>query len=211
MSGEKASGPSVRWGKILKAVGLIIVCAVVFGGIGYWYGTGVVEETEDVATITPASSTTATTSATISATADETADWKTYTNEEYGFSLQIPSNYSIQEEYSCDGASGVILKFGKNTTTGVSTYNRVSLNYFLVQDLDLDRGEKNFKASSGDFSNRKLITIGEKDGIRYELGGLFSGTSVISTDGNASLEIKVYPDNDENTEFFNKLIDSFRF
>jgi len=38
------------------------------------------------------SSATATTSATIPTTADKTADWKTYTNEEYGFSFKYPGD-----------------------------------------------------------------------------------------------------------------------
>jgi hypothetical protein len=80
--------------KIAVTIMLVGVTAAVFLAIGYWAGrqTIMLEEdksatstTTDITTIpeVPAATTSAT---------DETADWKTYTNEEYGFSFKYPGD-----------------------------------------------------------------------------------------------------------------------
>ncbi|MCX6809343.1 MAG: hypothetical protein NTZ65_01130 [Candidatus Berkelbacteria bacterium] len=94
--------PKVRPDKIWKALALIIVSGLVFGGIGYWYGTNN-PKTESATTTTAtvsatavSSAKTATTSAVTSATTSatsETASWKNYSNTKYGFSLTFNDNW----------------------------------------------------------------------------------------------------------------------
>jgi len=75
---------------------LVILVAIVFGGIGYWLG-GNNKTTSSTATAsaTATSTAVATVSPKASATADETANWKTYTNDTYGFSFKYPASWTF--------------------------------------------------------------------------------------------------------------------
>jgi len=74
----------------------ILISAAVFGGVGYWLGTQKAEKAASTATATV--TTTAKTSGT--ATADVTADWKTFTNNRYGYTIKYPSNWYVQSDSS---------------------------------------------------------------------------------------------------------------
>ncbi|OQA52752.1 MAG: hypothetical protein BWY43_00363 [candidate division WS2 bacterium ADurb.Bin280] len=98
MEEVKKKGSSVDGHKLVMTLIFIAVTAVIFLAIGYVAGKNEVDNqqtalVEDTATTTTTAlkSTTATTSA----TADETASWKTYTNEEYGFTLKYPDSANI--------------------------------------------------------------------------------------------------------------------
>lgn len=74
----------------------VIVAAIVFGTLGYWLGSNKdKEEADESATAVVLESATVVSSSVVSAT-DETASWKTYTNEEYGFSFKYPSDWIVQ-------------------------------------------------------------------------------------------------------------------
>jgi hypothetical protein len=89
----------------LIIVGCILAAAVLFGGLGYWAGhrktvTTAVIPTPPVPPV-PTLSATPTSSAAASTTTSTVADWKTYTNDKYGFTLTFDdlwSGYTVKEE-----------------------------------------------------------------------------------------------------------------
>ena len=76
----------------------VILGALLFGAIGYLAGSKNTNTTSDAtATVTTAADDTATVSdSTTTAATDVTANWKTYTNDTYGYSLKYPSDFSIK-------------------------------------------------------------------------------------------------------------------
>jgi len=81
-----------------------VLVALVFGISGYYLGlkTGIDKKTSATASATATVTSTATittkASATTSATADETANWKTYTNDTYGFSFKYPTTWNLNDD-----------------------------------------------------------------------------------------------------------------
>lgn len=83
--------------KITTLVIFILVTAAIFLALGYWAGSeGTVCNVSSIVSSKTAT-TTATTSVSPAASpsADVTANWKTYTNDTYGFSFKYPSDWSI--------------------------------------------------------------------------------------------------------------------
>jgi len=93
-------------GKVIITSILVLVTAAVFMSIGYFAGTNVNKETSDLVTPTTSATTVAKKSASATTTASATAtsataDWKTYTNEKYGFKLtfnDLWKGYKVVEE-----------------------------------------------------------------------------------------------------------------
>src|SRR4030042_1906913 len=50
---------------------------------------------------------------------DETSDWKTYTNEEYGFEIKYPEDFIVDEKYIYNISSGLSAS-GSSVLPGVS-------------------------------------------------------------------------------------------
>lgn len=78
----------------------IILAAVVIigGGLTYWYVTS-----NNSSDITAAPSPTLTKTSSPTNSANQTADWKTYTNNTYGFSFKYPKDWYIDEMVSANG------------------------------------------------------------------------------------------------------------
>ena len=207
---------------VWKIVIVIVVTLAVVGGGTYYYMNQKLEneksdlqsqinelnkQIEDL----QATQTTAPTDSDTDETADETAGWKTYTNSKYGFSLDIPNNYSVLEEQSYEGARGVILRFGKNKNTFSYDYSWIKLEYF-VQDVNLSYLENNFVSEFGDdLSERKVFKIDGHDAVSYLKGGFASGNVTVSTNGSASLQIEIYPDNETSSVVYNRILESFKY
>jgi len=92
----KTTDLKVRPDKIIKTVALVVVCGFIFGYFGYLYGKNNAETTATNVTssTTPTITSSKTATATSTATAVATADWKTYTNDTYGFSFKYPKDWS---------------------------------------------------------------------------------------------------------------------
>jgi hypothetical protein len=90
--------PKKDRGHLVKILVIVILCAVLFGAIGYVLGNKktIKPETPVAETaIVEASEIPAVTSPTVSASTSQTASWKTYTNDTYGFSFQYPNDWTI--------------------------------------------------------------------------------------------------------------------
>jgi type II secretory pathway pseudopilin PulG len=79
------------------------------------------------------SSATATTSATIPTTADKTADWKTYTNEEYGFSFKYPEDWVIEEDTSLERIYVKNMEGDYNKSNMPTDFQKVWISYSQSQ------------------------------------------------------------------------------
>lgn len=81
-------------GNTLTIVLVAFLIALVFGAGGYLLGTRS-QKADDSAATTPSSSTDKTTSTTKKSTSSEIpSDWKTYTNNEIGFTMRYPSDWT---------------------------------------------------------------------------------------------------------------------
>ena len=89
--------------KIGVTVMLVGLTAAIFLAIGYWAGTQSSElqdeaTTDETCPIDLTSATATVSPATSPVAIDETASWKTYTNEEYGFSFKYPGDWTITND-----------------------------------------------------------------------------------------------------------------
>ncbi|EKD46298.1 MAG: hypothetical protein ACD_68C00043G0003 [uncultured bacterium] len=71
---------------------LIIVAAIIIGGI-WWYASS---DSGKMPTVT----TTNITNNSATTPEDDTADWKTYTNNKYGYSFEYPANTTVGDSYA---------------------------------------------------------------------------------------------------------------
>lgn len=99
---------------------IVIVVLLIGGGLGYWYAKKSAKTTSEPSvspTLTTAASKTPTASPT--PTASATTDWKTYKNDQYGFSVTLTDNwqhYRYEEELPNDGSAVVWFRFYIPTT-----------------------------------------------------------------------------------------------
>lgn len=90
---ERPNQPNKRKNEFATILIIVVVCAILFGAIGYVIGNKktTTPEVPVEPTITDDQ-----TSPVVdeTATADVTANWKTYTNDQFGFSIKYPSDYT---------------------------------------------------------------------------------------------------------------------
>jgi hypothetical protein len=118
---EKRPKPRPAWELIVG----VIIGALLFGAIGYLAGSKNANTTNDAtatATTVADDSATVTESASTTTTADMTANWKTYTNDTYGFSFRYPNTFAVSEDKnytSLDNknAQTIIIKNSTNSLT----------------------------------------------------------------------------------------------
>lgn len=194
---------------------IIVVILIIVGALAYWlgknastddHGTATPVATDSIDLLTATVSPSATTTLTVGSTSSTT-----YKSSDFGFSLDLPSGYSIQEQTSYEGAYGTELSFGKNKTANVSVSNWVKLTYYK-DNSSLDDLENSYKKENGsDLSDRQELNIDGQRAVSYSVGGLASGKTILSTNGTAVVKISVYPDNDETRTFVDNLAKSFKF
>ncbi|OQA52139.1 MAG: hypothetical protein BWY43_00625 [candidate division WS2 bacterium ADurb.Bin280] len=171
----KKKGSSVDGHKLVMTLIFIAVTAVIFLAIGYVAGKNEVDNqqtalVEDTATTTTTAlkSTTATTSA----TADETASWKTYTNEEYGFSFKYPGDYRLEENVTPgEDNSNIVFNVAGVEKDSAGDWGIM----IIVEDSNLESSIQALKDrnSSAEYSeSTKSISgkswIAEYNGVTYE-------------------------------------------
>lgn len=100
---------------------VLLAVVLIGGGFTYWY----LNSDETNTSISP--SPTLTKTATTTPSANTTTDWKTYTNDAYGYSIKYPSDYSVKEwaDTIKTGAAAEpnknllsVIGFGKNSKLG---------------------------------------------------------------------------------------------
>ena len=118
---------------------------------------------------------------------DETADWKTYTNEQYGFEFKYPSDWQFENSLnkSCDTAKskcvfGLLNKPASNQNKGdLDFHDGVSMRFFITTGLTKEIQE---------YVQYPKGYPGGKDFSSYE----FTGTSETESDYQVSA-FKILP------------------
>jgi len=106
------------------AIIIIVVCALLVGGIVVWQYLEMPEEEEEA----PEEK----------VSEDETADWETYRNEEYGFEFKYPNNWQIEQDvYSYRTTFG----FSPINLDGFQTCAQYVIDYSKNVPQDVKRAE----------------------------------------------------------------------
>jgi len=174
--------------KIAVTIMLVGVTAAVFLAIGYWAGKQTATLEEDETTTTPitaatASTTTPEATATTSAT-DETADWKTYTNEKYGFSFKYPATWKVSDFPTDQETAQRMSVEPDNEVKGLG------LETFSVNIADLSEQGKTFdefiQENFQQLKDDKLNGINVKSGINPSIA---EHTEYVIQSGNYAITI----------------------
>ncbi len=180
----------------------VVLAALIFGIGGYYLGSRQVKNTSTSATVTPSAVASKRVAATVTATSsvDATANWKTYTNDTYGFSFKYPSDWvergksehgirfngpenevvrkQIEETppgYSDGYTDDVILVFNSLQNYAKSTLNKE------VDSLDKLIQEEQLKGSQ--ISSAQKTTWGGQDAWDYIANGMGSYYEIITKNG----------------------------
>lgn len=182
-------------------VGIAVLVALVFGGGAYAYvNNKATKEKNDLnaqitdlqkqvatsgtiaATTTPSSSTSTPASAT-----DKTAGWKTYTNNDYGYSFKYPADWSAQQSSS---------QTSTNCKTICASASFSGSNSFWTQVTDLDEFASSIQ--NGTFTDKSLLGY-----VRYSQSK--DGLTETTVNDNAVVKMKTTNLDDSNgysTGFF---------
>lgn len=192
------SGGSLKW------LLIVLVIVIVLGG-GYLlyakYGGG----TTPVASPSPVATVTASPIATVNPTASTSvpADWKTYTNETYGFSFKYPNDYQYEESINAapEGPQAEFtLTIGKDSTTLRSAIHvRV-----YVESTTSNLNEPNGMESSSSIDT----TVDGKTAKKYVAG---DSTEYVVVNNNRRFEIGFMEASSEMQNNFSILLPTFQF
>lgn len=148
---------------------------------------------------------------------DETADWKTYTNDEYGFSFKYPGDWEVRDLTSSNQhISDLLGFFGCNPATTVED------SFYLVQvksTLSGDEIENILQAISNN-SNQELVsnnnisvydTTAKEIKIRNKTTGETSTQYVIENDSKTYILTGSETNNSQTTKVANQIVKTFQF
>lgn len=128
--------------KIGVTIMLVGLTAAIFLAIGYWAGRQTAMLEEDKTTTLPIIGTitsTATPKATTTTSAtDKTANWKTYTNEKYGFSFKYPETWKVHDFPTDQGSVQRMSVEPDNKARALGSET------FSINITDLSKEEKTF-------------------------------------------------------------------
>jgi len=150
--------------KALPIILAILISAAAFGGVGYYLGTQKADKSTTTATAT------VTTTASGTATADVTANWKTYTNDTYGFSFKYPSGWTISDQLQEKGEESAVNKDYLKISKGDASITM----YFEPAGWGSPQPEITYKVSIKDnkmvLSDKAVLAPSEQNEIAQEPG-----------------------------------------
>lgn len=156
--------------KLTTTIILVLVTAALFLGVGFWAGGARNVSSTDDTTATATVSTTTTVSASSTSTADITANWKTYTNDTYGFSLKYPSDWAVTDQLQAKGKEASVNK----DYLKISKADASITIYFVPAGWDTLQPEITYqvslKGSKLTLSNRAVVKPSGQDEIAQQLG-----------------------------------------
>lgn len=140
----------------MKWLLIILVIIIVLGG-GYWAYVKYGKTSATTSTTSPSPATSLkvspSTSAAVSPTAYSTvpADWKTYTNEQFGFSFKYPSELTKEKDNVSNQATDVVFKKGSDTTMIIRIYSGSNDGHGGATYFEVARSaQKTFPAGTSD-------------------------------------------------------------
>lgn len=160
---------------------------------------------------TPATTPT-TTTPTTTTTTDETADWKTYTNEKYGYSFKYPkgwivASYSKDEDVVLSDQPGGHWLFGVRVS---SNTDNLSLETIANKEADKRVKATGENLSKADISSLKLGGLEAKQIVVSPVGD-YGNTEVVSIKGKNIIEIPGDTSTQENKNIFEGILSTFQF
>jgi hypothetical protein len=210
---------------------LIIVLTVVLFAlsiyIGFYMGMNSVSEELVVAEIqtTPIVSTSATSTPTNSPI--DTSDWKTYTNNEYGYSLKYPSDWELKEYSNMEGSPITLISpetkkiIEQNTTSGgASISSEFQIDYYPSITDEAENKANNYSALTIDELINKNSTLtkigttklGNNPAIDLIWGGYGTNYTILSDKNNHLYKVRTNVANKNGlSEIQNEIINSFQF
>ncbi len=175
-------------------VAVVILVALISGGGVWWWQSNKAasEKTALQSQITSLQSqlsqqkaTTTTPPTPSTTTKDETADWKTYTNDTYGFSFRYPENLSVTSnqlrtkaeeanELSLTGDKKVYFSLhGPLSKTGcderIGKASSLDLKQYVNNIWEANKNDKNPNIQNKTVGNINNITINNNDGYSFTL------------------------------------------
>jgi len=154
----------------------VLVAAVAFAALGYWEGKKTTETTttDDTVPMPPVpGEPTESVTATTSTTADVTADWKTYTNDTYGFSFKYPSIWNLEEGPSQTDPRRIIAVKSNEPNKNKVWPGSTTTNYYYDQMIV----NKETESSISDWIKSRLA------------GGVTDNSKMVSINGSEFTEI----------------------
>lgn len=210
---------------------LIVASAVVFGGVGYLVGTTQSKSSSSTASVTPSAVASKKASASATSTADATANWKTYTNDTYGFSFKYPSDWTATESTTFPSA---LISIGIDTPSrkeankchgdGCDSPNSMAVRYYESIDKFNSEGgyssltdylNGNTGSDTKKYSSYNQMKIGRESGYKAVAGNnTFGGGTyyyIAKNDGKI-LEIWMFDGDKEVTPIIDsQILSTFQF
>jgi len=144
----------------------------------------------------------------------ETADWKTYKNEEHGFEIKYPKDWSFhefskkfvsfsppEEEPQVEYPGEITITIYSNLADLPNNNGRLEFNDWIEQQI-----------KDGIFRNKKEITIGTENykGIEVQDLGIVNFRSVLFSHNSTAYTISIDEDSSE-MPIFNQMLSTFKF
>ncbi len=150
-------------------------------------------------------------------TAVNTTDWKTYTNNEYGFEIKIPADWTTMKK------NGSLAFLSDQTKQFYDKYQKecVLTNYkgencggeFNFVDM-LFRNLDYYTAVNGQYAQplaTDKVTITNKEWLKFEAGELFGETNYQLEHGGMFYNFVIYHTGNVSEETFEKILSTFKF
>lgn len=147
--------------KIALGIGVLVIVL----GAAYWYSQSATVSTPSAANTPDASA----------VVAQAHPDWKTYTDEKYGFSFMYPPSFTSVKNGGT--VAGVV---PRQTFVTISTPEETaSIDVEITENQSVDVDAKTIQFSHGGPVPTEQVMVGAKKGILFDAGGEgWSGTAV---------------------------------
>jgi len=210
--------------KIHPAAWVVLVAGIALLAVGAYYFLTQVDESasnvnavivtntevnENVNTVANANTTSNTNEVANANTEVDTSDWLTYENEEYGYIIQYPENYRIEE-------GDIYINIFSNSVNDDSTVTAnelkvvVSINENV--EIELDDWIETFNI---DISEEEVISINQRIakvivGTTNQMGSIFTERHIFYKIDSKGIVITAIPFNSELLSVFDRIAKSFK-
>ena len=185
---------------------LVILALVIVGGGGWYYYENYYKKPTPTPTVTPSTKEPTTTT-----TKDETADWKTYTNEKYGYSLKYPKDWEYKENMHEGYEKGAIVGFRKPPTKDEGFYDIVIRVADAGNTLTIDEWlARNAKPSIVTSPTHKTIGVDKLPGVEFIESNMDEHKAVYLAHNKLVMSFTIAKDS-KYLSIFNKMLSTFKF
>lgn len=135
-----------------------------------------------------------------------------YNNSKYGFSLSVPEDYIIMEQYIYEEVPGTKLKFAKSQ--GEHSYNEASIKleyyrYETTTSIDVLKTLK--EQDDTQVANAVALIIDQIESIKYHFSTTPPKHLVYSAKGTDGLIVELNPEDNDSIEILEYIVKTFKF